>query len=305
MKIVAVDILYFLPIDREKLNKLGELVIYDTNPKDQNEAASRIRDADIVINSWYPLPKEIIKQTQNLKFICAASVGFDKIDIETAKEKNIVVSNCPGNNAEAVAEYTIALLLNAARYVEQAQKDLRNGMWHSEKYKGKELKGKTLGVIGYGTIGKRVAEIAEKGFGMKILFVNSQSAREDLEKLLKESDFISINAPRNKQTEGMIGTKEFDVMKQGVVLVNTGRGALIDEEALIKNVQSGKIAAAGLDVMQKEPMDTTSPLFSFENVSITPHAAWNTTETEERLSQQVVENIEAFIKNTPQNVVSK
>ncbi len=167
-----------------------------------------------------------------------------------------------------------------------------------------ELHEKTIGIIGYGRIGKRVGEIAEKGFGMKILFANSSTSREEFENLLKTSDVISINAPLNEKTKGLIGIKEFNLMKTGIVIVNTGRGAIIDEIAFAKSLKSDKVSAAGLDVLKDEPMNLKSPLFSFPNVVITPHIAFNTKESTKRLSKIVTDNIINFLEGHPANVVS-
>ncbi|PJB89523.1 phosphoglycerate dehydrogenase, partial [Candidatus Roizmanbacteria bacterium CG_4_9_14_0_8_um_filter_34_12] len=196
------------------------------------------------------------------------------------------------------------LLLHSIRKASEAEREIVNGKWTPIKFKGKELRGKTLGIIGYGSIGKRIAEIAKKGFNMKILYINTQSSRTSFEKLLKDSDFISINTPLTKKTKGMISKKEFNLMKKGVSIVNTGRGAVIDEILLINNLKSGKIFAAGIDVFSEEPIEKKHPFFKNPNVTITPHIGFNTEEAEYRLSQIIVDNIKNFVEGHPIHVVS-
>ena len=179
-----------------------------------------------------------------------------------------------------------------------------DGKWTPTKFKGKELKEKILGIIGYGSIGRRVAEIAKKGFDMKIIYINSKSSRIEFENLLRESDFISINTPLTEQTKGMISKKEFDLMKRGVCIINTGRGAVLDEKLLIDNLKSGKVFAAGLDVFSKEPIEKESLFINNPNISLTPHIGFNTEEAEYSLSQIVVDNIKNFVDGHPINLIS-
>ena len=303
MKIVSVDKVEIHPEHIKILKQHGEVVVYDNVPS-EDEGIKRIVDADIVIDNWFKMPATVITACKNLKMIAVAATGYEWIDLQEAQKRKILISNVPAYGTEAVAEQTISLMLQASRMSYQAERDIRQGKWGPTEYKGKELRGKTLGIIGYGSIGRRVGEIATVGFGMKILYINSSSSRADLEKLLMESDFISVNAPINKSTNKMIGAREFDLMKKGVVLVNTGRGATIDENELYKNLKSHKIFAAGLDVLAHEPMQTGNSLFTLDNVVISPHIGYNTEEAMYRLSSIVVENIVGFLKGEPQNVVS-
>lgn len=294
-KIVALDPILLFEEHQQILNDLGELVMYDSVPTSNSEIVRRLKGAEIVIDFWTALPKNVIDQLPQTKMICSAAVGCDWIDVGACQRKGIAVTHCPGHNCESVAEHTLALILSALRKINQATNDTHHGRYHPSGYKGMELQGRTLGVIGYGAIGKRVAEIAQHGFGMKILFTNSTSSRKDLEKLLRVSDVISINAPLNEQTKNLIGANEFNLMKKDVVLVNTGRGGIIDEQALVQAIKSGKVFAAGLDILTVEPFEKNNPLFDFPNVIITPHSAWNTIETDYRLSAQVTEIVSAFI----------
>jgi len=303
MKIISVDKVVIYPEHVLELEKLGDVTIYNDIP-DEAEGIQRIKDADIVIDNWFKMPAQVIKACQNLKMICVAATGYDWVDVNETRKRKIVVSNSPGYGTEAVAEHTIGLLLHTIRRASEAEKSIAKGIWDPMKYRGHELQGKTLGIIGFGSIGKRIAEIAEKGFDMKILYVNSKSSTSDFEKLLKESDCITINSPLTERTKGMVGDREFAMMKTGVVIVNTGRGAVVDEQSFIRSLESGKVFGAGLDVFPKEPIDKNYPLFRFPNVTITPHIGFNTEEAEYRLSEIVVKNIQNFVENHPIHVVT-
>lgn len=304
MKIVSVDKVVIYPEHLNKLKKLGKVIVYNDVPS-ENEGIKRIRDADIVIDNWFLMPARVIANCPNLKMISVAATGYEWVDINEAKKRKIIVCNSPEYGTGAVAEHTISLMLSAVRLMSFAENDFHRGNWDPIKFKGIELGGKTLGIIGYGHIGRRVGEICRQGFGMKILFTNSQNSQSDLEKLLKESDIISINAPLTNTTKNMIGRKEFNLMKKGVVIVNTGRGAIIDEKAFIDNLQSGKIFAAGIDVYNNEPIkDKNYPLFKFPNVVVTPHIGFNTQESEYKLSDICTQNVINFFEGKPQNVVA-
>lgn len=305
MKIVAVDPILLFPEHIKSLKKLGELVLHDTAPKDNSEVIRRITNANVVIDFWTALPTEVINELSTTKMICSAASGYNWIDVETATQKGITVTHCPGHNSESVAEHTVGLMLAAMRLTCKSANEAKSGKFTPADYKGKELKGKTVGIIGYGSIGKRVAEILEKGFGAQAIHINSTGSRTDLEKLLRNSDFISVNAPLNDKTKNMLGEHEFKHMKPGVVFVNTGRGAIVDEGALFKGLLSGKVFSAGLDVLAKEPYNTNNPLFSLPNVVITPHIGWNTQETDYRLSAQVVDIVTAFVSGKPIHIISE
>lgn len=305
MKIVAVDPVTLFPEHVAILKSLGEFIQYDTEHTDDQEALDRLKDADMVVLYGAHIPGEIISQLDTTKLIIVCAAGYDWVDIASAKKKGIVVTHCPGSNGEAVSEFTFGLLLEAARNSFDAAKRAATGEYSHAGYRGKELRGKTLGIIGYGTIGKRVAEIAQTGFDMKVISTNSKSTRGDLENLLKNSDFISINAPSNEHTKNLIGKKELALTKKGVVLVNTGRGAVIDEEALYESLKSGHIHGAGLDVMHVEPFVKDHRLFSLPNVVITPHIAYNTEETDFRLSAQIAEIAQSFVEGNTKYVIAE
>lgn len=303
MKIVNIDVVEIHSDDVRRLNNVGEFKTFGSIPN-KSEGIKRIIDADIVIDNWFDMPAEVIAAAKNLKMISVGAIGYEWVDINEAKKRNIVVSNSPAYCAESVAEHTIGLILSAARLSPLAEREAGRGMWKPTKYKGKQLSGKTLGVLGYGSIGTRVAKIASNGLGMKILYFNTETSKEDFRRLLKTSDVIAITLPLNEKTRGIIGKEEFDLMKSEVIMVNTGRGAVVDEKALITNLESGKIFSVGLDVLAIEPPDKGNPLFKFPNVTITPHIAFNTEESLRNLSKIVTDNILAFLKGNPINVVN-
>ncbi|MGI8419188.1 MAG: 2-hydroxyacid dehydrogenase [Candidatus Levyibacteriota bacterium] len=303
MKIVNLDINYIYPEHREKLKDLGELIIYEDIPSEE-EGIRRMEDADIVISSWFPISEKILSKANKLKYLTIAATGYDWVAIKAAGERNIPVSNVPSYSIEAVAEHTISLLLSACRFDSRAERDMRNGKWDNTLYKGKELNGKILGIIGYGNIGKRVAEIAKNGFNMKILYTNTTSSKQEHERVLRSSDFISINAPLTDKTKGMIGKREFELMKDKVVIVNTGKGAVLNERELIRFLKSGKVFAAGIDVFEKEPISKENPLLTFPNVTLTPHISYNTEEAQHALSQITLDNIVSFLNGSPKNIVN-
>ena len=304
MKIVSVDNVYIYPKHIKQLETFGEVIIYHNIPSEM-DGIKRIIDADIVIDNWYEMPARVIASALKLKLIAVAATGYEWIDLAEVNKHNITVCNSPAYATEAVAEHTIGLMLNAIHLASSAEYNLRKGEWNPLKYKGIELKNKSLAIIGYGTIGKRIANIAQAGFGMKVNYINSSSSTEDLHKSLSISDIISVNLPLNNKTRNFIGKNEFTLMKNDVVIVNTGRGATINEEALINNLKSKKIFAAGLDVFSKEPLNRDNPLFSFTNVTMTPHIAFNTKESEFRLSKIVTDNIVGYLNGKPQNVINK
>lgn len=305
MKIIIPAPLFLHDTDKQRLDTLGEVVHYQQIPKNQEELIQRVTEAHCIIDNNYftPLTQDVLSKCTQLKFICASSVGVNHIDLEAAKKQGILIANCPGFNAQAVAEFTIGLLISATRFSVRAQQDIKQNIWDPGIYKGKELYKKTMGIIGFGNIGQRIATIAKTAFQMKTIVISADSSHHEFEFLLKESDFIAICTPLTDRTRGMLSDKEFSVMKTGVVIVNTARGAIIDEKALIKNLKNGKVFAAGLDVLSQEPMSPKDPLFSFPNVIITPHIAWNTEEAKTARSHMVVENVQAFVTGKPIHLV--
>ena len=311
MKIVVVDSVDLEEKDIEKLRSFGEVKIYGDLPATVDELKRRIEDADIAIVGWSHITREVLDSAKNLKMISIWATTCHYVDLKAAEEKGIIVTHVPGYATEAVAEYTFALLLAAVRKLLLADKYVRSGKFDWKPFRGIELAGKTLGIIGTGAIGCRVAEIA-KAFKMKILafdkYPNLKKAEEigmqyvDLPTLLRESDIITLHVVLTPETEKMIGRKEIEMMKDGVVIVNTAQGKVIDEKALVEALKSGKVAYAGLDVFEEEPPAKDNPLFELENTVLSPHVGFNTVEAVKRKRNICIENIVKFLEGKPQNV---
>jgi D-3-phosphoglycerate dehydrogenase len=311
MKIVVVDHVYLEKGHIKKLRSIGDLEIFESLPKTVAELKERMREADVVIVGWTDLTKSIIESAKKLKMISIWATTCHYADLEAAKKTGIVVSHVPGYATEAVAEYTFALFLAAIRKLPAADKYVRGGSFDWRPFGGMELYGKTLGIIGTGSIGCRVAEIAG-AFKMRVLgydkYPNVRRAEEvgikyvDLNNLMAESDFITLHVTLTSETEKLIGKKEIQAMKKGVVIVNTSQGKVIDEKALINALKSGKIAFAGLDVFEEEPPAKDNPLFKLENTILSPHIGFHTVEAAKRCTDICVDNVVKFLEGHPQNV---
>ncbi len=318
MKIVVLDGYTENPGDLswEGLEGLGDLTVYDRTPKDK--IVERIGDAQAIYVNKVPITRDIIKACPNLKFIGVLATGYNVIDTEAAKEAGIVVSNVPTYGTDAVAQYTIALILELCHHIGAHSDAVKQGEWTSSpdwcfwKYPLVELAGKTLGIIGYGRIGQRTAEIA-KALKMNIL-AYSRNPKKDLEsdnlkfasldEIYANSDIISLHLPLFPSTEGMINKESISKMKDGVMIINTSRGPLIVEEDLRDALNSGKVAGAAVDVVSTEPIEMDDPLLGAKNMIITPHIAWAPKESRQRLMDVAVDNLRAFIDGKPQNVVN-
>lgn len=310
MKIVVVDHVYLEKEHIEKLRSTGDLEIFDEPPKTPDELKGRIRSADIVIVGWSDLTKNVIDSARKLKMISIWATTCHYADLEAAKERGIVVTHVPGYATESVAEHTFALLFAAVRRLSQADKHVRNGGFDWRPFGGVELYGKTLGIIGTGSIGFRVAEIA-KAFKMQVFgydkYHNVKKAEEvgmkyvDLGTLLKESDFITLHVTLTSETERLIGKKEIEAMKKGAVLINTSQGKVIGERALIDALKSSRISYAGLDVFEKEPPNKDNPLFKLDNTVFSPHIGFHTVEAAKRCTDICIDNVMKFLEGHPQN----
>jgi phosphoglycerate dehydrogenase-like enzyme len=311
MKIVVVDHVRLEGKHIEKLRTIGKLKVFKDPPKDIEELKMRIKEADIVIVGWSNLTKPVLDCARRLKMISIWATTCHYVDLEAAKKKGIVVTHVPGYATESVAEYTFALLLAAVRKIILADKHVRNGNFDWRLFGGTELAGKTLGIVGTGAIGFRVAELG-RTFKMQLLgydkYPNPRKARDiglkyvDLETLLRKSDLITNHVTLNSETEKLIGKREIAVMKKGAVIVNTSQGKVIDEDALIDALKSGRISFAGLDVFEDEPPHKNNPLFRLENTVLSPHIGFNTIEAEARCSDICVENVVNFVEGRHQNV---
>jgi D-3-phosphoglycerate dehydrogenase len=310
MKIVVVDHVYLLEEHIRKLRSLGNLEIFGEPSKTADELKERIKDADVVIVGWSDLTKDIIDSTKRLRMISIWATTCHYANLAAAKEKGIVVTHVPSYAMEAVAEHTFALLLATVRKLPMADKHVRSGAFDWRPFGGRELAGKTLGIVGTGSIGFRVAEIA-KAFGMRLLgydkYPNPKRAEEiglkyvDLHTLLRECDVVTVHVTLTSETEKLIGRKEIDAMKDGVVVVNTSQGKVFDEEALAEALKSGKIACAGLDVFEQEPPKKDNALFGLDNVVLSPHVGFNTVEATRRCTDICVDNVTKFLEGHVQN----
>jgi len=310
MKIVVADHVYLEQEHVKKLQALGDLQVFQNPPKTPDELKERIKEADIVIVGWSDLTRNIIDSAKELKMISIWATTCHYADLEAAKEKGVVVTHVPGYATESVAEHTFALLLAAIRKLPLADKHVRNGDFDWRPFAGRELAGKTLGVIGTGVIGCRVAEIA-RVFRMQVLgydkYPNLKRAEEigikhvDLKTLLKESDVITLHVTLTSETEGLIGEKEIEAMKNRAVIINTSQGKVIDENALFDALKSGRISFAGLDVLESEPPSKDNPLFKLDNVILSPHIGFHTVEAAKRCTDICIDNVVKFLEGHVQN----
>lgn len=320
MKIVNLDSYALNPgdLDWSPLKELGDCTFYDRTPvNDDNEILKRIGDAEIVLTNKTPLDEHVISTAPNLKYIGVTATGYNVIDTEAATKANIPVTNIPTYGTDAVAQFTFALLLEITSHVGLHNQLVHDGRWSSNPdftFWAKplmELQGKTLGLIGFGSIAKKVAEIGH-AFSMNIIFYNHRPKTDlpnyvkqvSLEELYQQSDIISLHVPQTPETTEMINQEAISQMKDGVILINTARGGLISEKDVADALNDGKIAATGVDVVQKEPIPADSPLLSAKNCYITPHIAWAPRETRNRLLGIVVDNLQAFLNGEKLNVVN-
>ena len=318
MKIVILDGYTENPGDLswKDMEALGELKVYDRTPADK--VAERIGDAQAVYTNKTPITRETIENCPNLQFIGLLATGYNVVDIDAARERNIPVTNIPSYGTNAVGQYVMALLLELCHHVGEHSECVKRGEWAQNpdwcfwKYPLVELAGKTMGIIGFGRIGRRTAEIAA-AMGMKILAYdeirNPEYETENLrytslEILLAESDVISLHCPLFPSTREIINEKTISQMKDGVFLINTSRGPLINEADLRKALDEGKVAGAAVDVVSVEPIREDNPLLGAPNMIITPHIAWAPKESRQRLMDMAVDNLRAFLNGQPQNVVN-
>ncbi len=316
MKIVVLDSYALNPGDLswDGIKKIGDCTIYDRTPSEL--FVERAKGAEAIITNKVVLDKKIISQLPGLKYIGVLATGYNVVDIQATKETGITVTNIPSYSTASVAQMVFSHILNFAQNVSVHATSVAAGDWAKSidfaywKTPQIELVGKTLGIIGFGQIGQAVAKIG-LAFGMKIIF-NNRSKKEtnldarqvELNVLLAESDFISINCPLTNENIGFINKITIEQMKPTAFLVNTGRGPLINEQDLADALNAGKIAGAGLDVLSVEPATANNPLPKAKNCFITPHIAWATFDARTRLMNIATKNLELFIAGDPQNVVN-
>jgi len=319
MKIVILDGYTENPGDLswKGFEKLGELTIYDRTAKE--EIVSRIGDAEIIITNKTPISAETFAACPNIKYVGVLATGFNVVDINVARQNSVVVTNIPTYGTSAVAQFVFALLLEICHHVGHHAETVKKGRWADSPdfcywdFPLIELYGKTLGIVGYGRIGQATAKIAV-ALGMKVLAYNDVELNlpaidgikmVTLDELFASADIISLHCPLFPSTQGMINNDTIKKMKDSVILINTSRGPLIVEEDLKEGLDSGKIYAAGLDVVSIEPIKEDNVLLTCKNCLITPHIAWAPVESRQRLMDIATENLESFIKGSPVNVVNK
>jgi glycerate dehydrogenase len=284
-----------------------------TRPED---VVTRLQDASIVITNKVRLPGDFLALTPGVKMIAVAATGTDNVDLAYCRDHGIVVSNIRGYAVDTVPEHAFMMMLALRRNLIGWREDVRAGLWQQADQfclftrPVNDLHGSTLGLVGYGSLGRGMRKLAE-AFGMKVLVAEHKTAampREGytpFDTVLREADVISLHTPLTPETRHMISTREFGLMKPSALLINTARGNLVDEAALIEALQSGRIGGAGFDVLAVEPPREGNPLLDLDlpNFILTPHVAWSSREAMQTLADQLVDNIEAFVAGTPRNLV--
>lgn len=318
MKIVITDGHALNPGDLsyDLIGQCGELVEYPYCAENEEALLSRIGDANVVIVNKTVISRDILSKCPELKLICVMATGYNVVDVQAARERNIPVCNVPAYGTEMVAQFAIGLLLELCHHSWDHSLSVHAGDWERcsdfcyWNYPIIELAGKTMGIIGLGRIGRAVGRIA-KALGMKVIAAGSRPCPEglaiaeyvDLDTLLRSCDVISLHCPQFPETEKIINAGTIAKMKDGVILINNSRGGLVDEAALADALRSGKVAA-GVDVVSQEPILGTNPLLSAPNCIITPHISWAATACRRRVIQTTADNIRQFLAGTPQNVVN-
>ncbi|MBQ6195328.1 MAG: D-2-hydroxyacid dehydrogenase [Prevotella sp.] len=317
MKIVELDGYAANPGDLswEPLQELGELTVYDRTPA--SLVVERAKDADIILINKVLITEEVLSQLPRLKYIGVLATGYNVVDVKAATKRGIVVTNIPAYSTESVAQMTFAHILNITNRIGHYARQSREGRWSSNPdfcywdTQLWELSGKTIGIVGLGNIGMRVATIA-RYFGMDVFAYTSKNSADlpegiqktTLDGLFAVSDIVSLHCPLTADTRHLINRESLEKMKEGSILINTGRGPLVDEEAVADALASGHLGGYGADVMIDEPPSPNNPLLAQRNAFITPHIAWATREARQRLMDICVRNVKAFIEGKRQNAVN-
>ena len=321
MKIVVLDGYTENPGDLSwsGLEALGEVTVYDrTSYVDAPIIAERIGDAEIVVLNKTPISKATIDACPNMKMIAVLATGYNVVDYDYAKEKGIPVCNVPTYGTASVGQYAIALLLEVCHHIGHHSKTVFEGKWQNHidwcywDYPLIELDGKTAGIIGFGRIGQTTGRIA-KALGMNViaydLYPNESGKAiaeyKDLDTVLAESDVLFLHCNLTPENTGLINKENIAKMKDGAILINNSRGQLIDEQDVADALNSGKLYAAGLDVVYTEPIKADNPLLGAKNCIITPHMSWGAKEARQRIMNITVDNVKAYIDGAPVNVVNK
>ncbi|PTL38376.1 D-2-hydroxyacid dehydrogenase [Alkalicoccus saliphilus] len=323
MKAVVLDGYTLNPGDLswEPLEKLMDVTIYDRttySKEDLSLVIERAQDAEVIFTNKTPITKEVIEALPKLKYIGMLSTGYDVVDVSAAKDNNIVVTNIPTYGTSSVAQMATALLLEMCHHVGEHNHSVKQGEWSRNKdwcywkHPLVELEGKKIGIVGYGRIGRAFGEVVQS-LGMQVLAYDKYPdkslesdtlAYKSWEEVVSEADVISLHTPLFDETYQMINKQSIEKMKKGVMIINTSRGPLINEEDLAAALNEGKVGGAALDVVSKEPIEENNPLLTAPNCIITPHISWGTKEARERLLNISVENVKSFLESQTQNVVN-
>lgn len=299
-------------VEEERLRQLAKVRIYDSRALSDEELVCRVADADIVLNirATSLFSRNVMKNCPRLKLISIYGVGYDNIDMQAASELDITITNTPGYSAVAVSEMSLSLMLAVARRIVQNDRNIRDGGW-ARGYSS-QLSGKTLGVIGTGSVGQRVVQLG-KSIGMKVIACTLNPTPEraaqygvefvTLDQLMRQSDVVSIHVLGVPQTNNLIGKHELMLMKPTAILINTARGSIVNEQALVEALQNGVIAGAGLDVFANEPLPLDHPLRSIDNVVLSPHTASMVPEATLAGLAMAVDNVINFLQGHATNVV--
>ena len=318
MKIVILDGTALNPGDLsyDCIHQFGDVTIYNRT-ETEAEAIQRIGDSEIILVNKVPITETVLEACPNVKLICVQATGYNIVDCDACARRGIPVTNVPAYGTAAVAQFTLALMLEMCHRIGLHNHSVHQGDWiKSPNFcywltPQMELCGKTIGIIGFGRIGRAVGQLA-KAFGMDVLAYSRSQCEQgcqigkyvDLDTLLAESDIVSLHCPLFPETEKIINAENIAKMKDGAMLVNTARGGLLDENAVVEALESGKLRYAAVDVVSQEPMLADNPLLTSRKCIITPHMAWAPVESRQRLLDCVVENIRGFLNGKPQNVVN-
>ena len=318
MKIVVLDGNALNPGDLswDCLKQFGEVTVYDRTPE-QSMIISRIGQADIITTNKVPIAAAVLDACPSVKLICCLSTGYNVVDIHAAKKRGIPVCNVPDYSTSAVSQLTFALLLELCQRIGHHDEAVHGGRWAAcpdfcfWDTPQMELSGKTIGIIGFGRIGRAVGRIA-RAMGMEVLAYSRSISPEgkeigtyvDLDTLLRQSDIVSLHCPLFPETEGLINAEAIEKMKNGAILLNTSRGPVIDETAVANALHTGKLRGAAMDVVSEEPINPNNPLLTAPNCILTPHMAWAPVETRQRILHTTIQSINGFLTGTPVNVVN-
>ena len=319
MKIVLLDGEALNPGDLswEPLQALGELTVYPRGTNDQQEVIRRIGDAEIVLTNKTPISRQVFEACPGIRLLSVVATGYNVVDVQAGREHGVAVCNVPAYGTEMVAQFAIGLLLELCHRVQQHSDAVHAGQWEScpnfcfWNSPIVELAGKTMGIIGFGRIGRAVGRIA-KALGMRVLAPGSRACQEgleiaeyvDLEILLAQSDVVSLHCPLFPETEKLINAQTIAKMKDGAILLNNSRGGVLDEQAVADALNCGKLYGAGLDVVTVEPILPTNPLLAAKNCLITPHISWAAVQCRQRIIRITADNIRLFLEGKAQNVVN-